>query len=97
MPSNISPSSLSIPLDVELPLPSAMAPDIDLSTMAVAQVLAPVAGDLFQPTLSQVAADPSRLRLRWPAGSRPGYHGDSSGNWMHDSRVGIGERTIGGV
>lgn len=86
------------PVDVELPLHGPQTVDIDLSMAAallpdVAQAV--VTG--FRPSLSQVAADPSRLRLRWPEGSRPGFHGHSSTNWMCDSRVGFAGRTMGGA
>jgi hypothetical protein len=86
------------PVDVELPLHGPHVVDIDLSTAAATLpdgAQAVLAG--FRPSLSQVAADPSRLRLRWPEGSRPGFHGDSGTNWMRDSRVGFAGRTLGGA
>jgi hypothetical protein len=87
----------ALPVDIELPLLGPLAVDLDLSMAAAGlpgDTQAAVAG--FPSGLAQVAAYPSRLRLRWPEGSRPGFHGHSSANWMRDSRAGFAGRTIGG-
>ena len=95
---NTSANRADFPVDVELPLSGPQAVDLDLSMAgAVSAGLSRDMQAAFQPSLSQVAADPSHLRLRWPVGSRPGYHGNSGGNWMHNSRAGFAGRTIGGA
>ncbi len=93
MPSTIFTSCSSKPLDVELPLLQASALDIDLSTVAMAQQLVPGPGAVFQPTLSQVAADPSHSQTRRASLSRPGYRGSTTGNWMRNGDAGLSQRS----
>jgi hypothetical protein len=94
MPSKRSISRFSTPLDVELPLPlpPASALDIDLSADDAAQGMVPGPGALFQPTLSQLAADPSQSRTRWSGLSRSGYRGATTGNGMRDGSASLGQR-----
>ena len=88
--------SLTATVDVELPLRRASAVDVDLPLQDAAAASHRAAGTSFHPSLSQLAADLSLARIRWPHRSRSGYHGASSGNWMRDGRVGFGDRTIPG-
>lgn len=77
-------------VDVELPLLQPCAVDGDLS-MADTAAAVTANGDRAVPaSLSQVAADVSLPHMRWPAGSRTGYHGATSeGNWMREQRGGF--------
>lgn len=81
-------------VDVELPLRHAPDVDVDLPLEGAVATL-PAAGDRgFQPSMSQVAADLSLPRMRWPARSRSGYHGASDFNWMRDGHGGLAETTM---
>jgi len=84
-------------VDVSLPLQQAPAVDIDLPMAGALTVRAAQGEPVFQPSLSQVASDPSpsRSRVRWPGHSRPGYHGSTDWNWIRDGQPGFGERSIG--
>jgi len=95
MPSTMSTSCSSTHLDVELPLQQALALDIDLSTVAAARLLVTGSGVLFQPSMSQVAADPLQSRTRAADLSRPGYHGTTTWNWMRDGNASLRQRGSG--
>jgi len=86
-------------VDVSLPLHRGPAVDIDLTPPAAPSASASASAEqsepVFQPSLSQVAADPSRSRVRWPGHSRSGYHGSTNWNWIRDGQAGFGERSIG--
>ncbi|MEO7939605.1 MAG: hypothetical protein ABIR55_13350 [Burkholderiaceae bacterium] len=81
-------------VDVELPLRHALSVDLELPLGDVAAALSAAVDHGFQPSLSQVAADLSLPRMRWPAGSRSGYHGLSDVNWMRDAHVGLAQATM---
>jgi len=80
---------------VSLSLHRGPAVDIDLNPPAAPSASAEQSEPVFQPSMSQVAADPSRSRVRWPGHSRSGYHGSTNWNWIRDGQAGFGERSIG--
>ena len=86
-------------VDVALPLQRATSVDVDLPLVqeTPSRQQAVPGAEVFQPSLSQAAADVSVSRVRWPNRSRSGYHGGNAWNWMRDGRAGFGERSLGGL
>lgn len=81
-------------VDVELPLRHALSVDLELPLGEASAALSDAPGHTTQRSLSQVAADLSLPRMRWPAGSRSGYHGLTDVNWMRDAHAGLAEATM---